>query len=260
MTVDLASTSSSHVEADAFFDTLETTPPHAVSACLGWTAHEVIAHLISGAEGLANQIEAYFDGRQIPAFGTWEERELPLQALADSALRLRLITADARMASGFDALLDRDPNAVVPDIGFGFPVFELLNHMRQEYAIHRWDLIGDDPVGHNLLSQPDLLSHSVRMLAEPLLAIGMQRDCSPSTPMSVRVRCSGEPDLVVEVDEGRATLRLDESDPTDSRVIDTDPAARLLLLWGRRPADSRRVRSGLDPQVLRRLQTILCGF
>jgi hypothetical protein len=43
-------------------------------------------------------------------------------------------------------------------------------------------------------------------------------------------------------------------------IIDTDPAARLLLLWGRRPADSRRVRSALPAQVLTRLQTLLVGF
>lgn len=261
MVGDLQPQSAPHHEADAFFATLDATPPHAVTACLGWTTHEIIAHLVSGAEGLANQFEAHFEGRPIPPFGSWEEREPPLRALDDATLRRRFVTADERMTAGFDELLAVwDPDEVVPDVGFGFPVIDLVNHMRQEYAIHRWDLIGDDPVGHNLLSQPDLLSHSVRMLAEPLLAIGMQRDSSLSTPMSVRVRCSGQPDLVVEVDEGRAELRLDEPDPTAPRVIETDPAARLLLLWGRRPTDSRRVRSGLDPQLLLRLQNILCGF
>jgi hypothetical protein len=42
-------------EAVAFLDTLDSVPPQAVSACRGWTTHDVVAHLTSGAEALANQ-------------------------------------------------------------------------------------------------------------------------------------------------------------------------------------------------------------
>ncbi len=31
-------------EASTFFAALEHTPPDAVTACTGWTAHEVVAH------------------------------------------------------------------------------------------------------------------------------------------------------------------------------------------------------------------------
>jgi hypothetical protein len=264
--VDPPPPSAAHHEADAFFATLDATPPHAVTACLGWTTHEIIAHLVSGAEGLANQFDAYFEGRPIPPFGSWEEREPPLRALDDATLRRRCVAADERMTAGFNELLaDRGPDDVVPDVGFGFPVIELVHHMRQEYAIHRWDLIGDDALGYDLLGQADLLSHSVRMLGEPLLAIGLQRDESRGDPLTVRIRCEGRPDLVLDVGVHGGTLALDDSpgEPdlaAAADVIDTDPAARLLLLWGRRPADSRRVRSGLTAPRLHRLQTILAGF
>jgi hypothetical protein len=43
-------------------------------------------------------------------------------------------------------------------------------------------------------------------------------------------------------------------------VIETDPAARILLLWGRRPASAARVRSTLSPDGLARLQTVLAGY
>ena len=52
-------------EADAFLDTLDRTPPDAITACRGWTSHEMIAHLASGADAFANQIEAHLEGRPI---------------------------------------------------------------------------------------------------------------------------------------------------------------------------------------------------
>jgi hypothetical protein len=52
-------------EADAFLDTLDRTPPDAITACRGWTSHEMIAHLASGADGFANHIEAHLEGRPI---------------------------------------------------------------------------------------------------------------------------------------------------------------------------------------------------
>jgi hypothetical protein len=132
--------------------------------------------------------------------------------------------------------------------------------MRQEFAIHRWDLTGDDEIGLSLLSRPVLLDHSVRLLGDSLFKFGLHRDPSPHTPLSVRLRCAGEPDLVVDVRDGTGKLTL--ADPVDhpDRVIETDAAARLLILWGRRPSDPRRVRSTLPPDELARLQNLLVGY
>ena len=58
-------------EVDAFLDTLDRTPPDAITAWRGWTSHEVIAHLASGADAFANQIEvtdvreSVREGRQV---------------------------------------------------------------------------------------------------------------------------------------------------------------------------------------------------
>jgi hypothetical protein len=51
-----------------------------------------------------------------------------------------------------------------------------------------------------------------------------------------------------------------EPQDESAHVVETDPAARLLLLWGRRPTDAGRVRSSLAPEQLARLQTVLTGY
>ena len=246
-------------EADAFFATLDTVSPQAVTACRGWTAHEVIAHLASGADALANQIEAHFEHRAIPEFGAWEQRELPYQAIADHLLRGRLVEAEQRMSAAFGGLLKTGPETTVEQIGFGFPIGELVLHMRQEFAVHLWDLAGDNAETVRLLGQPELLAHSVRMLSQSLMANGLERDPHPGAALSLRVRCAGHPDLLVTVQAGRGQMALvPPSGAAD--VIVTDPAARLLLVWGRHPSDSRRVRSLLPPDALMRVQTILAGY
>ncbi len=246
-------------EITEFLAALDEVPPNAVTACQGWTTHEIIAHLASGADALADQVEARLDGRPIPPFQGWVERELPYRAMDDRELRRRVQASERRMTRAFGAVLETDPSARFDDIGWGLPIAELVKHMRQEYAVHRWDLIGDDEIGLELLGQPDLLAHSVHMLGEPLLAAGLARDPSPDEPLTVRLRCAGRPDLAVEVHRGAGALSLVEPVETDF-VIETDPAARLIMLWGRRPADSRRVRTSLAPEQLGRLQTVLAGY
>ncbi len=246
-------------EAEAFLETLDSVPPQAVSACRGWTTHEVVAHLTSGAEALANQIEAKLAGRPVPPFGSWEEREPPYRALGDRVLRDRFVRAEEHMSAAFASMLGQDPDAQYDDVGFGFPVRELVTHMRQEFAIHRWDLIGDDPLGNALMAQPELLSHSVRMLQVPLLERGITMDPTPLTPLDLRISADGTDDLRVEVRQGLTSLSLVPSGDAEAS-IEADPAARLLLLWGRRPSDASRIRSRLQADQLLRLQTLLSGY
>lgn len=246
-------------EADAFLATLDAVPPEAVSACRGWTTHEVVAHLTSGAEALANQVEAKLAGRPVPPFGSWEEREPPYRAIDDRVLRGRFVRAEERMSAAFASMLAQDPDAQHDDVGFGFPVRELVTHMRQEFAIHRWDLIGDDELGDTLMAQPELLSHSVRMLQVPLLERGLTLDPSPRTTLDVRISNGGADDLRVQLAQGHATLSLVPAHEGDVG-IEADPAGRLLLLWGRRPSDASRIRSRLGADQLFSLQTLLSGY
>jgi uncharacterized protein (TIGR03083 family) len=246
-------------EVEAFLDTLQGVPPHALTACQGWTAHEIVAHLVAGAELLTEQARAYLEGRPAPQVDDWATHELPYQALDDHVLRRRLEAGERQMTELLDHLAAPDPAAVIPGLGWGMPLRELVTHMRQEFAIHRWDLVGDDDEGAEILARPELLSHSVRMLREPLLAAGLTRDDGASHDFAVRLRCAEQPDLVIEVHDGQGRLELTEPDDSPA-VVETDPAARLLLLWGRRPSDPRRVRSALPPPQLRRLQQLLCGY
>lgn len=245
-------------EASAFLETLDAIPGDAITACRGWTAHEMVAHLASGADAFANQIEAHVAGEPVPEFGSWQVRELPYRALADTVLRHRLKVAEQRMNEAFAVLLARDPFIAVPEVGWGLPVAELVKHMRQEFAVHRWDLVGDDESGQRLLGAPDLIVHSVGLLGDSLLS-GLRTDPAAAEPLTVRLRCTGTPDLLVQVEHGAGTLSWAE--PADAaNVIETDPAARLLLLWGRRPASAARMRSTLSPETLARLQTVLAGY
>jgi Mycothiol maleylpyruvate isomerase N-terminal domain len=41
-------------EIDAFVEALDGVPPNTVTACAGWTAHELVAHLTSGVEAIAS--------------------------------------------------------------------------------------------------------------------------------------------------------------------------------------------------------------
>ncbi|MFI5892108.1 maleylpyruvate isomerase family mycothiol-dependent enzyme [Actinoplanes sp. NPDC051513] len=239
-------------EIDSFLEALQGVPPRSLTACDGWTAHEVVAHLVSGVELLSEQARAHLDGGPAPVVDDWAVRDLPYQAMDDAVLRRRLEAGERDMTKLLEQL---DPTAVIPGLGWGMPVGEIVLHMRQEFAVHRWDLVGDDDPGDEVLARPELLAHSVRMLQESLLARGLS---GRNDGFEARIRCPGQPDLLVEARDGKGTLAL--VDPGDGPAVHADPAARLLLLWGRRPADPRRVRSELSPSELLRLQQLLRGF
>ena len=82
---------------------------------------------------------------------------------------------------------------------------------------------------------------------------------NPSVPLAVRIRADGHPDLLVDVSGVASGLRLVDPDDVEADV-ECDAAARLLLLWGRRPAAARRVRTSSDAPALARLTTILSGY
>lgn len=246
-------------EADAFLETLDDTPPDAVTACRGWTTHELIAHLASGADAFAAQVEAHLDGRPVPEFGAWDVREPPYRAMDDRALRRRLVTAERRMSELFRTMLDADPAAAVPEVGWGLPVAELVTHMRQEFAIHRWDIAGEDDLGTTILGRHELIDHSVRLLGDSLLRNGLTRDPRPAEALRVRLRCADQPDLLLHVESGQGSLAFTAPDDAPN-VIEMDAAARLLVLWGRQPQGPHRLRSTLSPSDLGRLQQVLVGY
>ena len=50
-----------------------------------------------------------------------------------------------------DAVLNLQPDAVVPWTGREMVVATFITHTRSELALHRWDLVGDDDVSAVLL-------------------------------------------------------------------------------------------------------------
>jgi uncharacterized protein (TIGR03083 family) len=246
-------------EIEAFLDALGSVSPNAATACAGWTAHELVAHLTSGVEAIASQVEAHLDGRPVPVFGSFAERERAFWDVDDDRLRRRLVDGERRMTAGLGEILSLSGDTAIPGVGWGMPISDVVLHLRQEFAIHRWDLIGDDALGDEILSRRELADHSVRVLSAPLLAVGLGRDPRPRELFTARLRSPGEPDLIVEV--GHASSRLALVDESDGDAdVECDAAARLLLLWGRRPAAAQRVQTTLDPGSLARLTTILSGY
>lgn len=65
-------------EVAAFLEALDSTPPTALSACVGWTAHEVTAHLAAGAAEVSRHLDPFLRGDAVPATRGFEEREAPI--------------------------------------------------------------------------------------------------------------------------------------------------------------------------------------
>jgi hypothetical protein len=161
--------------AGAFLEALEETPPDALTGCALWRAHEVVAHLDAGLIEIARHLEAAAEGRPIPTTRGFEEREAPYRAMEDRALRADLLRSIGRVAAALDAVLERDPAAVVPWTGRQMRVASFVTHLRSEFALHRFDLVGDDQTGRELLGQPELTDHAVAVLGRALLARGANR-------------------------------------------------------------------------------------
>ncbi len=246
-------------EAAAFLDTLQDTPPDVVSACEGWTAHEVTAHLAAAAAEVTCHLKPHLEGRRVPATRSFEEREAPYRAMDDRALRRRLESEEAGMRDMIDQVLRRDPEATIPWTGREMPVVKFIPHLRNEFALHRWDIAGDDEVSFEILGQPALTEHAVSVLGPILLGRGLDHDPNAGEDFDVRLGAAGTPDVRLAVKSGLANLELAENS-ADEPDVELDPAARCLVIWGRRPAQRQRVRSHLSPPALGRLQVLLSGY
>ena len=104
-----------------------------------------------------------------------------------------------------------------------------------------------------------MTEHSVRDVGKPLLARGSTGlDLGPAGRIAGRLRAPGRDDVLVTATEAGNTIEL--VPPEGEATIESDPATRALLLWGRRPADPSRWRSQAGPEALRQLRTLLSGY
>ncbi|MBO1756853.1 maleylpyruvate isomerase N-terminal domain-containing protein [Allobranchiibius sp. CTAmp26] len=246
-------------EADAFLATIDATDPSAVSACEGWTTHEIAAHVAGIAVEVVRHLQPYLQGDPVPQTRSFEEREAPLQAMTHAQLLSRLDREEGRMRAVVGDVLDREPDAMIPWTGRQMAVAKFVPHLRNEHALHRWDVAGDDDVSRGLLGQPDLVEHSVGELGQVLLVAGRTHDPDPDDDFAVRLRSPGQRDLRVVISSGEARLVWAEDD-LDEPAVDIDHGARHVFIWGRRPDDRGRVHSHLTRPGLARLQALLSGY
>ncbi len=244
-------------EAEAFLDARQQTPADVVSACEGWTAHEVTAHLAAAAAEITRHLEPYLQGDAVPETRTFEQREPPFRAMDDARLCERLVDEEARVRAIIGQVLAQEPDAAIPWTGRQMAVAKFLPHLRNEFAVHRWDFVGDDQTSYELLSQPELTEHAVGVLGRILTRRGAEHDPFPGQDFDVRLRAAGAADVRVVVAEGQAGLEMADG---DGPHVDLDAAARTLVIWGRRPDQRGRFRSHLSEADLLRLQTLLSGY
>jgi hypothetical protein len=246
-------------EATAFITTIDQTAPAAVSACDGWTTHEIAAHVTGIAVEVIRHLDPYLQGDPVPGTRSFEEREAPLQAMEHAALLRRLDAEETRMRRLVDDVLGDEPDAVIPWTGRRMAVAKFIPHLRNEHALHRWDIAGDDDTSSQLLGDLDLVDHSVGELGAILLVAGREHDPEPDADFGVRLQVPDQPDLRVVVDGGTATLTWAQDD-ADEPAVEMDAGARQLFIWGRRPDHRDRLRSQLTQPQLARLQALLSGY
>jgi hypothetical protein len=210
-------------EALAFLSAVDAADPAAVSACAGWTTHQIAAHAAAIAVEVTRHPEPYLTGHPVPPTRSFEEREAPLQAMSHPHLLARLDQEEQRMRSVVSDVLDREPGAVIPWTGRQMAAATFVPHLRNEHALHRWDM-------------------------------------TPTRTAISRPGCAARAGATcVCWWHGDATLAWAD-DTADEPTVEIDRAARHAFIWGRRPDRRGRLRSHLSQPDLARLQVLLSGY
>jgi hypothetical protein len=239
-----------------FVEAVQRRGPDAGTWCEAWTVRDIVIHQAGNAEELARVLGAHLAGEPV---GTrrFEEREAPLRALGDSDLWDAL---QDRMAALNRVAVDADDVPADTDVawtGRTMKVPWFAEHMREELVLHGWDITGDDAAAQARMEQPWMTTHSVLAVGKPLLVKGAKL-LRPDEHVEARLRVDGADDVVVSADAESTTIELVE--PDGPATLETDSAARVLLLWGRRPADPSRIRSRVGPEALGRVRALLSGY
>jgi uncharacterized protein (TIGR03083 family) len=239
-----------------FADAVQQRRPEAGTWCEAWTVRDIVVHQAGNAEELARVLGAHLEGEPVGTRG-FEEREGPLRALNDAdlwdALRDRMANLNEVAAAADDIPADTD----VAWTGRTMKAPWFAEHMREELILHGWDVTGDDLRAQARLAEPWMTTHSVFAVGKPLLAKGAKQ-LEPGERIEARLRVPDTDDVLVSYDAQSATIGL--ADPEGPATLETDAAARVLLLWGRRPADPSRICSRVGPAALGQLRRLLGGY
>lgn len=239
-----------------FLDAVLRHGPDAGTWCEAWTVRDIVVHQAGNAEELARVLGGHLAGEPVATRG-FEEREGPLRALNDAdlwdALQDRMATLNEVAVAAEGVPADTD----VAWTGRTMKVPWFAEHMREELVLHGWDITGDDPAAQARLAEPWMTTHSVLAVGRPLLVKGAKQ-LDPGERIEARLRADGTEDVVLAADPDQITIGFAE--PNGPATLETDAAARVLLLWGRRPADPSRIRSRVGPETLGRVRRLLGGY
>jgi uncharacterized protein (TIGR03083 family) len=243
-------------EWQPFVDAVQQRRPDAGTWCEAWTVRDIVAHQAGNAEELARVLGAHLEGEPV---GTrnFEEREGPLRALNNADLwnalldRMATLNEVAVAAEGFPADTD------VAWTGRTMKVPWFAEHMREELVLHGWDITGDDAAAQARLAEPWMTTHSVVAVGRPLLAKGA-KELEPGERIEARLRVPDTDDVFLSADADHTTVGF--ADAVGPATLETDAAARVLLLWGRRPGDPARICSRAGAETLGRVRRLLSGY
>jgi hypothetical protein len=243
-------------EWQPFIDAVQQRRPDAGTWCEAWTVRDIVIHQAGNAEELARVLGAHLEGEPVGTRG-FEEREGPLRALNDADLWDALLD---RMATLNEVAVAADAVPAETDVAWTGRTMKVpcfAEHMREELVLHGWDITGDDAAAQARLAEPWMTTHSVVAVGRPLLAKGA-KGLGPGERIEARLRATGTDDVFVSADADHTTIGL--TDPVGPATLETDAAARVLLLWGRRPGDPSRICSRAGPETLRRVRRLLSGY
>ncbi|OBH83893.1 maleylpyruvate isomerase N-terminal domain-containing protein [Mycobacterium scrofulaceum] len=239
-----------------FVDAVQQRRPDAGTWCEAWTVRDIVVHQAGNAEEIARVLAAHLEGEPVGTRG-FEEREGPLRALNDSDLWDAFFDRMATLNRVAAAADDVQPDTDVAWTGRTMKVPWFAEHMREELVLHGWDITGDDAAAQARLAESWMTTHSVLAVGKPLLAKGA-KGLAPGERIEARLRVPAADDVVVTAETDRTAIELTE--PEGPATLETDAAARVLLLWGRRPADPSRICSRVGPQTLGRVRGLLSGY
>lgn len=248
-----------HPETKAFFETAKSEDPDGVTRNEGRTVRFLVAHIASAFEELSRHVEGVESGELVHRTKTFEEREEPFLQLDWHELLDSFEPAYYRFSEVYERVLSRDPdqelrwtNRVVRLDGF-------QKHVRNESALHRWDIVGDDDLSMELLSNHSLTKHTIDFLgAIPMQARGIAMGAGSGSPILERLRTPGRPDILVGRNKEKQVLGF--ADPTGDALLEGDAAARHLFLWGRAGVPSGRLRCNGSYRQLRAVRRLLGGY
>ncbi|MGB6162195.1 MAG: maleylpyruvate isomerase N-terminal domain-containing protein [Pseudonocardiaceae bacterium] len=245
-------------EWEAFAHAVQARRLDAGTWCEAWTVRDVLIHQTGNAEELARVLAAHMTGDPVETRGF--DRENRYRTLAGSELWSTFCARCEQLAQVTQAAVrDLSPETEVMWAGRRVTVPFFAEHMREELVLHRWDLTGDDATAVQVLSKPWMTEHSVTDVGQPLLAKGATGlDLGPESRIEGRLRAPGTDDIVITATSDGNSIHF--ATPSGEATIESDPAARILFLWGRRPADPSRWYSQAGPEALRQVRALLSGY